>query len=273
MRDRLEILHRLLAKDGTLFVNIDDNELGYLIVLLDEIFGRSNRVYAVTFKQGSATGHKAINPGCVNTTNYILIYARDKSEWVPNRVFTARERDVRYNQYIVNIEEDKTMKNQSVYLKETNNHTNISRYKHPTQHLIISLLFSSYNKDLDKYLDGLDKLRIIISYFQQNNSFYYKNDDTELIDYTDFMAKTELEKEDYSKITTESVSLSMDQLNQMWSYLGSRYMPSVLYKMRLCTVQGSTTTQEKVIKKVKINLWENDKNDVVGLLETKEFEE
>ena len=174
---------------------------------------------------------------------------------------------------IVNIEEDKTMKNQSVYLKETNNHTNISRYKHPTQHLIISLLFSSYNKDLDKYLDGLDKLRIIISYFQQNNSFYYKNDDTELIDYTDFMAKTELEKEDYSKITTESVSLSMDQLNQMWSYLGSRYMPSVLYKMRLCTVQGSTTTQEKVIKKVKINLWENDKNDVVGLLETKEFEE
>lgn len=174
---------------------------------------------------------------------------------------------------IVNIEEDKTMKNQSIYLKETNNHTNISRYQHPTQHLIISLLFSSYNKDLDKYLDGLDKLRIIISYFQQNNSFYYKNDDTELIDYTSFMAKTELEKEDYSKITTESVSLSMDQLNQMWSYLGSRYMPSVLYKMRLCTVQGSNTTQEKVIKKVKINLWENDKNDVVGLLETKEFEE
>lgn len=174
---------------------------------------------------------------------------------------------------IVNIEEDKTMKNQSIYLKETNNHTNISRYQHPTQHLIISLLFSSYNKDLDKYLDGLDKLRIIISYFQQNNSFYYKNDDTELIDYTSFMAKTELEKEDYSKITTESVSLSMDQLNQMWSYLGSRYMPSVLYKMRLCTVQGSNTTQEKVIKKVKINLWENDKDDAVGLLETKEFEE
>jgi adenine-specific DNA-methyltransferase len=96
MRDRLEILHRLLAIDGTLFVHIDDNELGYLIALLDSIFGRSNRLYVVTFKQGSATGHKSINPGCVSTTNFILLYAKDKSAWRPNRVFTGRERDPRY---------------------------------------------------------------------------------------------------------------------------------------------------------------------------------
>ena len=105
MRDRLELLHRLLAKEGTLFVHIDDNELGYLIVLLDEIFGRPNRVYVVTFKQGSATGHKSINPGAVNTTNYVLIYAKDKSLWKPNRVFTGRERDTRYGQFIVNVED------------------------------------------------------------------------------------------------------------------------------------------------------------------------
>jgi adenine-specific DNA-methyltransferase len=103
MRDRLEILHRLLATDGTLFVHIDDNELGYLIVLLDEIFGRPNRLYIVTFKQGSATGHKSINPGCVSTTNYVLMYAKNKSQWKPNKVFTGRERDTRYGQFIVNI--------------------------------------------------------------------------------------------------------------------------------------------------------------------------
>ena len=102
MRDRLEILCRLLAKEGTLFVHIDDNELGYLIVLLDEIFGRPNRLYVVTFKQGSATGHKSINPGCVNTTNYVLSYAKDKSLWRPNRLFTGRERDPRYGQFITN---------------------------------------------------------------------------------------------------------------------------------------------------------------------------
>lgn len=102
MRDRAEFLHRLLCIEGTLFVHIDDNELAYLIVILDEIFGRGNRVNIVTFKQGSATGHKSINPGLVTTTNYLVIYAKDKSSWKPNRLFTARERDSRYSQYIEN---------------------------------------------------------------------------------------------------------------------------------------------------------------------------
>ncbi len=106
LRDRAEALRRLLSNDGTLFVHIDDNELGYLIVLLDEVFGRANRVSVVSFKQGSATGHKSINPGVVSTTNFILIYAKNKSAWTPNRVFTARaERDKRYGQYIENYED------------------------------------------------------------------------------------------------------------------------------------------------------------------------
>jgi adenine-specific DNA-methyltransferase len=105
IRDRIEIINRLLSKDGTLFVHIDDNELGYLTILLDEVFGRDNRISTVTFKQGSATGHKAINPGCVSTTNFLLIYSKDRSSWSPNRVFTSRERDDRYNQFIKNIDE------------------------------------------------------------------------------------------------------------------------------------------------------------------------
>lgn len=172
---------------------------------------------------------------------------------------------------IVNIEEDKTQKNQSPYLKDTNNQTTISRYKQPTQHLILSLLFSSYNKDLSKYLDGIDKLKTIVNYFQQNKSFYYKNDDTELITHDTFLTKTEIEKDNYYKTTMEFVSLSMEQLNQMWSCLGSKYMPSVLYKMRLCMIQSTNTVQETVIKKVVINLWENDENNPIGLLETNEF--
>lgn len=60
----------------------------------------------VAFKQGSATGHKSINPGVVSTVNFILIYAKNKSVWSPNRVFTARsERDKRYGQFIENFEQ------------------------------------------------------------------------------------------------------------------------------------------------------------------------
>ncbi|AZY53474.1 site-specific DNA-methyltransferase [Bordetella avium] len=44
MRDRLEIIRRLLADDGSLWITIDDNEAHYLKVLCDEIFGRRNFV-------------------------------------------------------------------------------------------------------------------------------------------------------------------------------------------------------------------------------------
>jgi adenine-specific DNA-methyltransferase len=51
MRDRIELLHRLITPDGTLFVHIDDNEIGYLIVLIDEIFGRQNRISIITLNR------------------------------------------------------------------------------------------------------------------------------------------------------------------------------------------------------------------------------
>ena len=54
MSQRLGYLHSLLASDGSIFIHIDDNELAYLTVIADEIFGRRNRISIVTFKQGSA---------------------------------------------------------------------------------------------------------------------------------------------------------------------------------------------------------------------------
>jgi hypothetical protein len=129
-------------------------------------------------------------------------------------------------------------------------------------------LFCSYNKDLSKYLDGIDKLFIIINFFQQNTSLFLKEDYSELIRYDFYSGKSEIEKANYAKITFEPVSLNIEQLNQMWSYLGSRYMPSVLYRMGLVTVQTSQIEVDSVIKNITINLWENDKDDVAGLLET-----
>lgn len=105
MRSRLKILHALLSNDGTLFVHIDDGNLPYITILLDEIFGKKNRLYLITFKQGATTGHKAINPGCVTTTNFVLIYSKNKEVWTPNRVYTKRGRDDRYTKFISNVDE------------------------------------------------------------------------------------------------------------------------------------------------------------------------
>ena len=42
MRERLELLRRLLSDDGSIWITIDDNEAHYLKVLCDEVFGRAN---------------------------------------------------------------------------------------------------------------------------------------------------------------------------------------------------------------------------------------
>lgn len=104
----LVLQRELLSEDGTLFVHIDDNELGYLIAAADEVMARKNRVAIITFKQGAATGHKSINPGMVSTTNFIVVYAKNKDKWKPNRLFTGRERDKRYNQFLLNPQENHT---------------------------------------------------------------------------------------------------------------------------------------------------------------------
>ena len=109
MYARLELLRDLLAQTGTIAIHLDDEELAYCIIVLDEIFGRKNRINICTFRQGAAVGHKAINPGVVTVTNYIVIYAMDKANnWQPNRVFTKRQRDPRYASFIENYNENYT---------------------------------------------------------------------------------------------------------------------------------------------------------------------
>lgn len=51
MRDRLEILKRLLREDGSIWISLDDNEQAYCKVLCDEIFGRQNFVCNVIWEK------------------------------------------------------------------------------------------------------------------------------------------------------------------------------------------------------------------------------
>ncbi len=51
MRDRLEMLRRLLAEDGSIWITLDDNEAHYAKVLCDEVFGRSNFVANVVWEK------------------------------------------------------------------------------------------------------------------------------------------------------------------------------------------------------------------------------
>ena len=92
MYPRLRVLKEFLCDEGTFFMHMDDNELLNAIHVMQPNISIVNRCYLISFKQASATGHKSINPGCVNITNNILIYAKSKERhWKPNKVFLQEE--------------------------------------------------------------------------------------------------------------------------------------------------------------------------------------
>jgi adenine-specific DNA-methyltransferase len=91
MHERVAAGRELLAQDGTIAVEIDDTELGPLQVLMDEVFGRAQRISTVTIVRSAATGHKAVNRGPVNVTDFLLVYAKDRRKWRGHPL--VRERD------------------------------------------------------------------------------------------------------------------------------------------------------------------------------------
>jgi adenine-specific DNA-methyltransferase len=94
MRDRLEILRRLLSHDGSLWITIDDNEAHYLKVLCDEIFGRANFVANVVWQKKYTVSNDA--KWLAETHDHVLIYAKEKESWRPNRLDRTAEMDSRY---------------------------------------------------------------------------------------------------------------------------------------------------------------------------------
>ena len=104
MKNRLSVAKELLREDGSIFISIDQNEIGHLIVLMNEIFGQENQKNIVTVKRSSVSGAKVINPGVVNVSEFLLIYSKNVSRWKPNKTFREKERDDRYNTFIKNID-------------------------------------------------------------------------------------------------------------------------------------------------------------------------
>src|SRR5262249_2934556 len=103
MKDRLHAMWPLLSDEGAIFAEIDDSELDSLCAILNKIFGEHNRISIVSVVRSGATGHKAINRGPVNVTDFLLIYAKDKKKWRPNRQFRRRMTfDNAYSTFLTN---------------------------------------------------------------------------------------------------------------------------------------------------------------------------
>ena len=105
MKNRLEIAKELLSYDGVIFVQCDHHELGYLNILMDEIFGSENKVQIISCKTSAPAGFKTVNPGPIDVTEYILYYAKDKSNVNFKKGYVPVNYDNNYNRYIENIDQ------------------------------------------------------------------------------------------------------------------------------------------------------------------------
>ena len=82
MRERLVLLRTLLSDEGSIWIQIDDEEQAYLKVLCDEVFGRNNFVNMISVNMKNTAGasgggeDKRLKKNC----EYILVYAKSYSK-------------------------------------------------------------------------------------------------------------------------------------------------------------------------------------------------
>ncbi|PKL30851.1 site-specific DNA-methyltransferase [Candidatus Saccharibacteria bacterium HGW-Saccharibacteria-1] len=78
MSIRLASLYRLLSEDGAIFIQIDDEMFAYLQLLMDEIFGKQNRLNTIALKMSEASGVKMahVDKRLPKLKEYIVSYKK-----------------------------------------------------------------------------------------------------------------------------------------------------------------------------------------------------
>lgn len=80
MRKRLELMHRLLSPEGSIYVHLDSNMVFHVKVMMDEIFGMQNFKGMITRKKCKSKNFTRKTYG--NISDYILFYTKtDEPVW------------------------------------------------------------------------------------------------------------------------------------------------------------------------------------------------
>jgi adenine-specific DNA-methyltransferase len=78
MRDRLTLIRELLAPDGSVWVHLDDAEMHYCRVLMDELFGRQNFVATVVWEKTTSGRNDA--KLFSTDQDYLLVYSTEAAD-------------------------------------------------------------------------------------------------------------------------------------------------------------------------------------------------
>ena len=137
---------------------------------------------------------------------------------------------------LINIEEERVFKEQrAAYLNENGKTQSYNPELRLNLYILITSNFQDKLKEdpTDDYREGLKQLSNVILFFQSKNVF--TNENSPLLASID---------PNIQKIIVELYSYSFEQLYNFWSVVGTKYLPSVLYKVRMLRFQGGSVDAE-----------------------------
>ena len=158
---------------------------------------------------------------------------------------------------LVNLQEEGTLKN--LPNVRQNPLTGSYEYDRPPAKVNLYVLISSSpgNNLADAYEIALDRLSLIVEFFQAKNFFSIANSPGSTIAQSisnpppngiqGTAEALELEK---IKMFVDLFSLTFEQLNHLWGSLGGKQVPSVLYKVRLVSVHSKAGADAPLIEKI-----------------------
>lgn len=149
----------------------------------------------------------------VTIGNVARAYDSESTTLPPNKIVLS----------LVNVEEDRVAKQQEPFVRTDTGVT----YKSPPLYLNLYVLIAA---NRTAYKDSLISLGHVIQAFQYNHVFTP-------ITHPDLDVRIQ-------RLVVDLYSLNFEQVNHLWSTLGGKYLPSVLYKVRQVTVDEDAVKGE-----------------------------
>lgn len=127
---------------------------------------------------------------------------------------------------VINLEHETTVNSRGNYVGGGDN--NFGKVSPPV-YLNLYLLVSA-NYDSGNYVEALKMLSTVIGIFQ-SNTYFTQQKNPEM-------------QSPVEKLTFEIFNLPINELSHIWSGIGAKYVPSIVYKVRMITIREDLITKE-----------------------------
>lgn len=166
MYNRLKLLKNLLAENGVIFVQLNDDEINYCKVMMDEIFGRNNFINLISIKTKNSSGASGggEDKRLKKNTEFILCYGNHLfKKFYP--VYTTME----LSQYL------EEMRTNEISFKYTMIFTNLGKriyyktIKDGSGNDILIYVHSGYNTKSVRQLakeEGISEIEVFCKYYE-----------------------------------------------------------------------------------------------------------